>query len=276
MKISLFLIFSIGILTQSALAIVDADSDGMSDIWEAAHGLSTTGSSLPGQSPSADPDADGFSNLLESVAGTDPFSSAPSNGIYRIRATPSAANPLALDLRWPQFIGKKYQLQSSTDLTPSSWTSMGTPFISTGTATVITTPPSSVATPRKFFRATVTDIDTDSDGLSNSEENSLNTDPNNPDTDGDGTPDKTELTQGSSPTDPADGGHVPTPPPLLPIKLKIFTYASLDFDYGKRWPEWPTHSIHSENFRAKRDQWSRDSRLHIRPIWRKCIFINGV
>jgi hypothetical protein len=217
MKILLLFIFCFLLVSQPVWGLIDSDSDGMSDVWEAAHGLSTTGSSLPGQSPSADPDADGFSNLLESVAGTDPFSSAPPNGIYRMQATPNATNPLALDLRWPQFIGKRYQVQSSTDLTSSSWTSMGAPFTATSTASVFTTLPGSPAEPRNFFRATVTDVDTDSDGLTNSEENALNTDPNNLDTDGDGIPDKVELTQGSSPTDPSDNGQPPMSPPLLPI-----------------------------------------------------------
>ncbi len=43
------------------IAIVDTDSDGMSDVWEQNHGFSTAddGALFPNQAPSADPDRDG-------------------------------------------------------------------------------------------------------------------------------------------------------------------------------------------------------------------------
>lgn len=48
-------------------------------------------------------------------------------------------------------------------------------------------------------------MDSDGDGLSNSEESSLGTDPNDPDTDGDGYDDGDEVDAGSDPTDEDDG-----------------------------------------------------------------------
>ena len=51
------------------------------------------------------------------------------------------------------------------------------------------------------------------------------------DTDGDGKSDKAEIIQGSLPDDPSDNGLAPAQPELLPMKLRIFTYASLATDY---------------------------------------------
>jgi Bacterial TSP3 repeat len=92
-------IFLLGFLTLSAHAILDVDNDGMSDVWEQQYGFSSTGNANANQASTADPDGDGFSNQLESIAGTDPLSSTPPLGIYRIIATPNLTNPLSLDLQ---------------------------------------------------------------------------------------------------------------------------------------------------------------------------------
>ncbi|WP_161786961.1 ZirU family protein [Noviluteimonas dokdonensis] len=63
----------------------------------------------------------------------------------------------------------------------------------------------------KRFIIDVIDIDPDGDGLTNDEEETHGTDPNNPDTDGDGLDDKTEIDNGTDPLDPNDpnGGSTP-------------------------------------------------------------------
>lgn len=224
----------VSLLSQSAVAILDENHDGMSDVWQAQYDFSTAANPPPEQAPTADPDADGVSNLMESIAGTNPLSAAAPAGFFRVTTSPNLTDPLALDLQWTQFIGKQYQVQSSADLGISAWASLGVPFVATSVATPFTTPPRSPVVPRQFYRVQVMDVDADDDELSNYEENILGTNTNNPDTDGDGTPDKTEIIQGSSPTNPADGGQSsipPTPPALLPLKLKIFTYASLGATY---------------------------------------------
>src|SRR5579859_1121857 len=79
---------------------VDLNGDGMSDIWEWTY--STTN-----LNPNADPDGDGFSNLQESIAGTDPFDS---NSYPRITAFGSTATNFSIT--FPCALGKVYQLQS--------------------------------------------------------------------------------------------------------------------------------------------------------------------
>ncbi len=225
------LLISVSLMT-TAHAILDEDADGMSDVWEAQHGFSTSGNTDPRHAPAADPDGDGFSNLLESVAGTDPLSADPPLGSHRLSLAPNALNPLSLDLHWPQFVGKQYQVQSSTGLAADSWTPLDNPFTANfGGLASFTTPPRSAAIPINFHRVSVTDLDSDSDGLTNSEESVLNTDPDLPDSDGDGIPDKDEILQGGSPTDASDAGLPPPAPALLPLKLRIYTSASLAADY---------------------------------------------
>jgi hypothetical protein len=60
--------------------------------------------------------------------------------------------------------------------------------------------------------------DPDGDGLTNTKEEQLGTNPNDPDTDGDLVPDKTEDNQGSNPNDPND--H--QPPPNGTVEVNVF------------------------------------------------------
>jgi Bacterial TSP3 repeat len=218
-------------LNVPALAILDQNSDGMSDIWQSQYGFSLAGN-IPSQIPSADPDGDGATNLQESIAGTNPLSSEPPFGRHRVGYSVNTANPLTADLLWQQFIGKQYRVETSTDLTAGSWTPLAAAFTANSASTaVFTTPPRSPAVSRSFQRVSVVDTDADADGLSGSEENSLGTNPNSPDSDSDGVPDKAEIIQNSSPNDPSDNGQTPPAPALLPMTLKIYTAASLATDY---------------------------------------------
>ncbi|MRI01964.1 Ig-like domain-containing protein, partial [Kriegella sp. EG-1] len=66
----------------------------------------------------------------------------------------------------------------------------------------------------------VVDLDSDNDGLLDTEEEIIGTDPNNPDTDGDRINDGQEVLDGTDPLDPCDsfGG---TPPPGAPCDIYI-------------------------------------------------------
>ena len=91
----------------SAHAMIDANNDGINDIWAARHG-----GNLP---PAADPDGDGVPNSAEAAAGTDPRDPASR---FAVRALEFPAANRAR-LRWPSAPAKLYRVQASTDL--STW-----------------------------------------------------------------------------------------------------------------------------------------------------------
>jgi len=45
--------------------MIDLNGNGISDVWEWVYGANNV-------NPNADPDGDGFSNLQEAIAGTNP------------------------------------------------------------------------------------------------------------------------------------------------------------------------------------------------------------
>ncbi|MGD9419418.1 MAG: hypothetical protein Q7R22_010780, partial [Verrucomicrobiota bacterium JB025] len=60
-------------VSQPAMAIVDVNGNGMSDVWEREFNDGELFDE--GFDPLADPDADGWTNVEESIAGTGPFDS---------------------------------------------------------------------------------------------------------------------------------------------------------------------------------------------------------
>ena len=170
----------------SAFAILDTNNNGLSDLWERAY---NNGQLFPqGFDPQADPDGDGWTNVQEAVAGTDPFNPNPHDGLVRLETTHIPAvlsepdefgesyfiTPEAVTVTWPTLLGKQYTLSFSTDLTQASWIPVGVPIISGGGA--ITFGFEIGGTDKLFWRVAVTDVDTDTDGLTNHEEHQLGTD----------------------------------------------------------------------------------------------------
>jgi len=145
-----------------ALAIVDANGNGMSEIWELIYGS--------GLDPNADLDGTGMTNLQKSIAGLDPRN--PASVFY---ATVAASGTGAV-ITWPSVLGKQYQVQSSPDLTSGSWSNLGVSLPGTG---LVMTYAAQFSSPSIFYRVSVSDRNSDGTSLSDWEALQLGLDPNN-------------------------------------------------------------------------------------------------
>ncbi|MEY3897838.1 MAG: hypothetical protein RLZZ214_3359 [Verrucomicrobiota bacterium] len=146
----------IGVIPAIAL---DQNSNQQSDVWEALHQAQSL---LAG----GDMDADGWTNEMESSAGTDPFDgdSFPETGIRM-----QAGLPI---ISWQGFSGKSYFLLESGDL--ESFAPHGDAIEATGGPMEIQLPPPNGTA---FFRMQINDRDSDGDGLNDWEELTVGLDP---------------------------------------------------------------------------------------------------
>ncbi len=113
-----FLTVSLAMAHALPAQLVDDNDNGLSDVWEAAHG----GTFVPGE----DQDGDGFTNLQEAACGTDPANSASFPFIREVR--PDA--PDEITNIWPTVAGIRYRTLVSTDML--TWQPVGTPVIGNG------------------------------------------------------------------------------------------------------------------------------------------------
>ena len=150
-----------------APAIVDSNTNGMSDVWEELH-------NAIGIDPNADSDGDGFPNYLECLAGTDPFNA---NSFPRISGVSISGTNFVMNL--PSVPGKLYQLQSCQSLSmPVAWSNETSVIAQPGTTNVTFPAPAKLS--GKFFRVVTSDVDSDGDGLTDWEADQLGLDPLNP------------------------------------------------------------------------------------------------
>src|SRR5882724_5832501 len=91
----------------------DADSDGLPDSWEIQYFGSITD---PRATPNADPDGDGFTNLQEYLAGTNPLDA---NSSLKINSVNVSAGSAAI--HFSVVAGKTYSLLYRADLSTGSW-----------------------------------------------------------------------------------------------------------------------------------------------------------
>ncbi|MBK8476255.1 MAG: right-handed parallel beta-helix repeat-containing protein [Opitutaceae bacterium] len=148
----------------SLSAIIDRNGDGLSDVWAALY--------QPVKGAAADEDGDGFSNAQEALAGTDPLNAA-SRFAAALPQTDAAGNSV---LRWRGAWGKRYTVQSSTDL--KTWTALPETHIGRGQElSGIVRASGAAAEARRYWRVVVADIDGDGDGMTNAEEIELGSDP---------------------------------------------------------------------------------------------------
>ncbi len=197
-----------------ALMVPDADSDGMSDVWEGQHGFSITSGSLPShQAPGADPDQDGWTNLEESQAGTDPNSADAPAGMLQPTILRHPEFESVIIVSWPSLAGKQYALLVSPDLTSGSWSPLGAPAMGTDAVIEVgmeTLNSDGTRPERLFWRVAVSDVDSDGDNVVDWDEIQLGLNPNLVDSDGDTLADGTEIHQGLNPKHPdtdLDGIH---------------------------------------------------------------------
>ena len=207
---TLVLTLSLYLLTRlPAPAILDSNNNGISDLVETAW----NGGQMPATpyAPAEDPDADGWTNQQEAIAGTDPFSENPAaNGYLRPSieivpavyvdntGVPELVTPETAIISWASVPGKAYQVFWSATLAPDSWLAVSDPSVAIGTemGKPVTLTQNNGGTPdRLFFRVSITDTDTDGDGLTDHEETLAGTDPFKPDSDDDGVRDFDELSE---------------------------------------------------------------------------------
>jgi len=91
----------------------DTDGDGLPDAWELQYFPSITD---PDATPYADPDGDGFTNLQEYLAGTNPMDGSSS---LSIEAVTVGGNETALE--FDAIAGKSYSVLYSERLSTGTW-----------------------------------------------------------------------------------------------------------------------------------------------------------
>jgi uncharacterized protein (DUF1800 family) len=158
-------------------------------VWKMAFGL-TDAQVNDAQWLARDDDADGVSNGVEFRAGTNPLQASSTFAIKSI-----TANTQTVVLTFPTVRGKVYAIESTATLElPTSWAAF-VPAVQAsgnGNSQNITAP--RLTNPQAFYRATVHDIDTDGDRVSDWAEIVTGYDPNSTHSHGAAVDDHTALT----------------------------------------------------------------------------------
>ena len=190
-------------LLATPASAIDANGNGLNDIWELIYGASLL-------DPNADTDGDGWTNAQESAAGTNPFDPNSHPGL-----TIAPWSGAQLQLGFARIPGKRYRIESKTDLSLPSWTPEWTEVAPNTSAAAYLF---GMSAGRKFWRLAVDDVDTDGDGLTDAEEWWLGFDPKTDHTERNELSDLARVTAGLSAT-------------------SVVTLGVLDARISERWPK---------------------------------------
>ena len=134
-------------ITSSSIAGVSSTNPASSDVGAPNPSSPTTPVKL--LDPLLDDDGDGQSNGSEDSAGTNPLSGA---SVLKATATSISGSDVLVTVATVS--GKSYQLETSPDLTPLSWSEAGDPVTAAGPFTVFTHTGGAVV-PKRFYRVKV-------------------------------------------------------------------------------------------------------------------------
>jgi hypothetical protein len=129
------------VLVRSAL-VTDTDLDGLPDAWERTHFPGLDPSSI---APGEDPDGDGFTNLAEWQAGTNPHDPDSS-----LRLGPAHLHGGDALLTFATVAGRRYSIQASAN-PHGGWLTIAQDIIGTGGIISINDPAVALA-PHRFYR----------------------------------------------------------------------------------------------------------------------------
>ena len=182
----------------------------MSDVWEMIFGAQSLAAGV-------DTDQDGFGNLYEASAATNPFDS---NSYPRVAIQPSGSD---VSVAWASAAGKLYSLQGAGTLPPGSWESLGA---FNGSGAILNATIATDETPVYFFRVSISDKDSDL---------AANGSPAP-----DGATDWEELTLGFNPLTAHTDRYDQTDAQRIAAGLNgpsTVTVAALDPEMSERWPD---------------------------------------
>lgn len=120
----------------------DRDGDGMPDDFEVQYGFNPDDPS----DAALDADGDGFTNLQEYIAGTDPRNSSD-----RLHITDIATDADGIAITFTTVAGKKYRLESIDDLGGTVWSTVADNISGTG-ANITVTDDGALLQLQRFYR----------------------------------------------------------------------------------------------------------------------------
>jgi len=135
----------------SAVTVTTTDhvGDGIPDLWRKTY-FGGTGMTTNSQScASCDPDGDGFSNLQEFYAGTDP--TKPSSA-FRVTAVQDGAAGTIVS--FSSITGRVYRVEMKNDMTLATWTLLADQLVGTG-STIQIIDPTAIGLSKRFYRVDV-------------------------------------------------------------------------------------------------------------------------